>query len=680
MLRRLPPVQTDFDAFPLGGGLDTNTPPLNLKPGVCRDAVNWECSTDGGYTRIPGYERFDGRPAPSNAIPTVLLCELNGTAFAVGETLNGQTSGATGVCAAISGNYVVVTKVTGTFVDGENLRRTTTVLGTITTVGPIVADQAALGAFTLAAQNIYRADITAVPGSGPVRGVVFYNNTLYAVRNNSGGTAALWYKHTTGGWSLLSFGFVLGFSAGTGAAPAEGASVTKGAVSAVVRRVLVRTGTFAGGNAVGTFIIDAPTGGSFTAGAFTAGVTANCAGAEAPVSFASGGRFEFRIDNVGNGTRVYGVDGINKAFEFDGTVMAPIPTGMTTDTPQHLNTHQRKLFLSFLSSVQNSGDGLPFSWTVVTGANEVVVSSNVTNMITVPGSENNPTMVIFSEDGIAVLYGATVASFKLSPLNFGTTGARPYSAQPIQQCYFYDVSGVRSLFGIQAFGNFDSAPLTQNIRGFLASRMTSLTETLLNTTKFQYRMFFSDGSGLFLTIVNRKLLGAMPMAFPVSVFCACRGLLSGAGEVSYIGATDGFVYQLDKGTSFDGAAINSMIQLTFANQGNARAIKTYNKAVLEVQGDGYHEFAVAFDLAYGSDEVEQSSSPMSVVASNAAVYWDAFTWDEFIWDGRSLLPSAIDFDGDGENIAMRVTSNSALWSPITLNSVILHYKRRRILW
>ncbi len=49
------------------GGLDLTTPPLRQQPGVLQDAINFECAPFGGYTRIEGYERFDGRTAPSEA-------------------------------------------------------------------------------------------------------------------------------------------------------------------------------------------------------------------------------------------------------------------------------------------------------------------------------------------------------------------------------------------------------------------------------------------------------------------------------------------------------------------------------------------------------------------------------------------------------------------------------------
>lgn len=50
----------------LQGGLDLETPALTVQPGRMLACKNFEVNTLGGYTRIEGYERFDGQPAPSD--------------------------------------------------------------------------------------------------------------------------------------------------------------------------------------------------------------------------------------------------------------------------------------------------------------------------------------------------------------------------------------------------------------------------------------------------------------------------------------------------------------------------------------------------------------------------------------------------------------------------------------
>ena len=53
--------------FALNGGLNLVDPPINLPPGELISCTNYEQKVRGGYGRIGGFERYDGRPAPSDA-------------------------------------------------------------------------------------------------------------------------------------------------------------------------------------------------------------------------------------------------------------------------------------------------------------------------------------------------------------------------------------------------------------------------------------------------------------------------------------------------------------------------------------------------------------------------------------------------------------------------------------
>ena len=56
---------TRSDAVVFTGGLDLTSPGIATKPGDALVLANYEVNTLGTYQRILGYERYDGRPAPS---------------------------------------------------------------------------------------------------------------------------------------------------------------------------------------------------------------------------------------------------------------------------------------------------------------------------------------------------------------------------------------------------------------------------------------------------------------------------------------------------------------------------------------------------------------------------------------------------------------------------------------
>ena len=858
---QLPKV--DYDLLRLEGGLDLLTPSLALAPGYCRDAQNFEVSVNSGYTRIPGYERFDGRTAPSAATWGALVLDAAAN-VSVGQTVAGPDGSAQVV--AIADTTLIYTKqvgafsataianairnsgmigapggttlpafwaydpsttglsysVTGTGVEGglpyvdirffgtaatngfvalffelpteiaasdgetwtgsyymrlvggtaagllvepnfgineftagvfvtgaqgASVTPTSTVQRVtytrllsvpavdtlypyllfnpvsgaavdmtlrlscpqmeqraaasppvVTTgaaaigdrilraglpVGAVTATAAAFDARTQAqyqalAAGAYRADIQAVPGSGPVRGVLAYSGEVFAWRNNAAGTAMDIYRSTNGGWSQVTLGSELVYTVGN-AVIAEGSTVT-GATSGatgVVRRQLVRTGTVGGSTAAGTLVLTATTG-TFASGENlqVGGITrAVSGGAAAPIVLAAGGRVQTVVGNFGAGTRIYGCDSVNRGFEFDGAYYVPIRTGMADDTPTSVAVHNSTLFFAFGSSVQFSSINAPFTWSPTLGAGEFLARESVTGMVSMLGSDATSSLVIYARDSTSVLYGTNSGNYQLAP--FGqSAGAEKYTPQRMETIYALDERGVMSLAATDKFGNFDTATLTYNIRPWIQGRRTSATASGINREKSQYRVFFSDGSGLYITIVNGEYMGSMPVYFPNPVNVWCEGEIGSGVETSYFGSANGFVYRLDVGPSFDGLPIEGRLQLNYNPSKAPRIRKRYRRASVEVTGSAFAEFSFGYDLGYGLPDNEQ---PIDETYQNRfqSSNWDNFFWDLFTWDGRTLAPSEVEMTGTAENVAIRISTGTNYIEEFTLNSVILHFSMRR---
>jgi len=276
---------------------------------------------------------------------------------------------------------------------------------------------------------------------------------------------------------------------------------------------------------------------------------------------------------------------------------------------------------------------------------------------------------------MTVLYGTTSANFMLTTFNSGV-GARTDTTQNLEQAYLLTDFGVTSLSAAQEFGNFSPATLTQNLRPFVSERTPLVTASGVQRSKGQYRLFFSDGTGLYTTMREGQTMGSMPVEYTNPVVCTWEGVDANGNSTSYFGSTNGMVYEMDVGTSFDGAEINSSFQLTFNSTKSHRLIKRYRKASLELTGGSYIAFDVGYDLGYKSTEIAQSPG-QSYAQYMRTAYWDAFTWDNFVWDGSEIMPAEIYLDGTAENISFRIASLSALIAPFTINTITTHYTPRR---
>ena len=675
------------------GGLDQTTPTQALQNGALRDGSNFEVGLTGGYSRIAGYERFDGRDRPSEASWFLVQIDAFVTTPPEWAPVDQAVSGAVGTVIATvadaSGSYMVLTAVSGVFNDSNSISfgGGIFVVGNAIpiTVAPSVQNQAI---YTARAADYYRGLIQAVPGSGPIRGVVAMtfagDEFVYAFRDNAGGTAcAIWQASPTG-WLPIPLFNTVAFTLGGTNEPLDGEVLTQGGVTATIKRVQTRSGATWAGAAAGTFVVANPAGGNFAAGAATvtgSGATVTLSGVQTAIAILPGGRYQFDKGNFAGqeGTqRIYGCDNVNKGFEFDGETYVPIATGAADDRPTNVAVHKGHLFFSIASSLLFSGPGLPFMWLPINGGGEIATGATINALKSLPGIQTTATLGVYQTAGTLMLYGTDDTDWNLINLNT-SHGCRRYAAQNIFDTFVFDDLGVITQQATQEFGNFASSTMTSNVLPFVVQNRTRVAASGISRTKGQYRIFFSNGYGLYLTISNQRYLGSLPVFFPNAVHVIDAHTTHDGEEVCYFGASDslGYVYQLDKGSSFDGEEIQAFIVLAWEFLKSPRQEKRYRRATVEVQGDSWVGIAFGYKLGYGTPLINQPG--LTAYESNfaPAPLWDEFTWDDFIWDGETLTPTSLDLLGTAENIQVTLASATDYILPYTLNSVIYQYSMRR---
>lgn len=672
------------------GGLDLTTPFLKLLPGALRDVLNFEVAQFGGYSRVDGYERYDGRAAPSAATFSVVQVVSFTAVPVVGQVVTQASSGASGTIIAVVTApipYLALTNVTGIFDNTHSLSTPGPVAIGTATANMVGLTPRTRAIYTAAAADSYRALIQKVPGSGPVQGVVAMAfsgvDHVYAFRANAGSTATLLWKASPAGWVQVPYYNLVAFTGGSTVTPLDGETLTQGGVTATIKRVMWQSGAWSAtsGSAVGQFVITNPTGGSFAAGAATttSGASVTLSGVQAPIAMAAGGRFQFDKANFSGQLitrRILGCDGVNPAFDFDGDTLAPIKTGLSPDRPSHIRFHKNFLFLSQDASLIYSGAGQEYKYSAIDGGGEIATGDTITGMLTLPGSQTTATLCVFMRSNTAFLYGTDPSTFNYVTFNTGI-GAVPNSPQNLFDSFFLDDLGVVTLKTSLNYGNFLPSTLTKNILPFIQRERGNLMASSLNREKSQYRLFFSDGYGLFITVLNQQYLGSGLVLFPNVINCVDTTNLVGEDEATYAGGMEGFVYQLDTGTSFDGADITAYFVTAWDAMKSPRILKQFRAASIEVQGSNYAEIQYGYQLGYLSDQLVQPP-PLGLVLNLGAVpHWEAFQYDSFVWDGGGLSPSDVDETGSAENIRVTIASGTNFIGAYTVASIIHHYSMRR---
>jgi hypothetical protein len=755
--------------------MDLVTPPIEILAGRVIASLNYEPVAEG-YQRLDGFEVRDGRPKPSEVTYWVLNFDAGTAAITEGQTVTGATSGATGkalIDAVIetgsyvgtdAAGYLVLTNVTGTFQDNENLQ--------VSAVTKSVANGLAVeeGALTDENHNTWyqdaietaRALIQKPAGSGPIRGTWTYNGDDYCFRDNSGGTAGVMYKATTSGWAVQALGREMQVAARTftftvtiaapgvvtfnnhglpngtvvvlsttGALPtglsvdieyyvvntaantfelsltAGGASITTsgsqsgthtavaipgeitegqtvtGATSGatgVVTRAALRVGGWDAENLVATLTFATVTGTFGSSEALTVGgvYKAGTTTADAAITLPPGGRYDCYNHNFFGGSstlRMYFCQGEGLGMEWDGTVAVPIRTNATTDEPTRLTVQRNHLMFMFPGGfVQHSSPGDPYMWDVLTGAGDIGIGEEGTDL---EGSVSGA-MAVFGRNKIGVLNGNDEDDWEFVTLN-DDSGSVAWTAATIGSVLYLDNKGIRKLEATEKYGDFQVGTISQMVEPiFNAKRKEGVTAigALRIRSKAQYRLFWSDGSGLNVYMGRDDgVPEILPFDLGIAFTCMSSGKDDEGEEILLAGDADGWVYQLDAGTSFNGEEVEAFCRFPFNHVGTPQQNKRWAQAVVEIKGGSNTEIGIISEYGYGDAE-NPSGQEVSLTIAGGGGFWDELDWNEFFWSAPINGQARADIDGFGQNVSIVVASNATYEEPHTLTGVILYFSYR----
>jgi len=389
------------------------------------------------------------------------------------------------------------------------------------------------------------------------------------------------------------------------------------------------------------------------------------------------GRYETVNCNFGAGLRMYGCDGINSGFEFDGTVYVPISTGMTSDIPNHVAHHKNRLWLSFGRSLQNSGAGLPYEWTATVGANEIAMGDTITNLLPWTGKA----LGIVSENSVRQLVGNDESDWVLDVVA-DDVGGLAYCAQNLAGvAMVLGGQGLVRIAAAQEYGNFSQSAVGLQAQPVIDAMLLIAVASSVYRTRSQWRIYGSDGTGLCITASvegNAPAYYVTPFEYPVGVYA----VFNGDDDTVYLcssetGSGAGMVYQADKGSSFDGAAIEAYFRLAFNSSKSPTTVKSYQRATLECATEGYSSVRFHPEFSYADGNIQQHILE-TVIFGGLGGYWDVSTWGEFSYDSKVVDQPSIALRGNGTNMAIIAYSNSDIDLGHKFDGVITHFLPRRI--
>lgn len=469
--------------------------------------------------------------------------------------------------------------------------------------------------FNDTAREAQRALIQALPGSGKATGVWVYNGIAYGVRNAADGLSGKLYKATGTGWSAI---------AGTSLNP-----------------------------------------------------TGNCRFVNARFSAYPA------ATPMTNQLMMFMVDGVSQPISWDGTTLRVIDHASLPSNaaflpapvyPSFVGQFENRLFLVYRDQVFFSAVGDAANFDGVAGAGQIPLGDEVTNVILAPGNA----LVFIMRNSIKILYtiDTETADFYFQMKEFsGTSGGLSDTAVRIfGDIFFADDRGPTSIKSTSAYGDFASGALTLKTQRTYLNQKSLITAAVASKENSQYRLFFSNGSAIYYTLYGGKVKGSGFLSWPLSVRNVVTGEDANGNEVTFFTAddTNGFVYKMDSGTSFNGAEIDTYLTTAFYHYGSIRRWKHFISLAFQMSAENRTVFKIK--TAYDYNDTLLPKNPfhdLSVVGVGGV--WGISDWGDFIWGGSYAQQPQFYCYGYGTTMAVAVATSSKYRSQHVIHDYVVDF-------
>ncbi len=372
---------------------------------------------------------------------------------------------------------------------------------------------------------------------------------------------------------------------------------------------------------------------------------------------------------------IYGVSGAGPAFMYDGYAFTRIYTGTPEqdDIPRHCAVHQSRLFLGYRSgSVQFSVAGNPLSFDPLQFAGEIGVGAAVRGLMEL----NGDTLAEITQKGVSMIQG-DVGLGPYPGIISPDVGCVEYSAQSMGQFMYTSFRGIQNLRATQSYGDFDTSQFSWDVWSFLRPRVQTsaffesanigVINSLAVRNKSQYRLMFADGKQLTATFLRE---GEMPQytiqqyyhangTTPLTWDVVTAGVESN-GRDRLFGATNdgtGYVYEIDRGYSFDGGNIAGYFVMAIDDQRSPAQDKAFPDMHIYGIATDYAAFTMSRGVNYQDPNptynYPQRFGSLTAVPTGEEAY------------GVSNTPVR----NFGANISFRFDVNSNSQPPVTIQAI-----------
>lgn len=377
-----------------------------------------------------------------------------------------------------------------------------------------------------------------------------------------------------------------------------------------------------------------------------------------------------------NGEAMFWIDGKTQYVHvYNGTAVSTV-TPVAGAIPINIGVFRNRLFVIYSGGhILFSTVGDPTNYDTATGlAGEIYIGDDVNDVVPARGN-----LLIFTRNKIQILqYGSSNDEFifKLDEFTDNMGGIANSISPLLGAIYFADDRGISKIGPAPNWDGLLATNIGKHVESLFNANKANITGSAVDRDANRYYLFYTSGGyshAFVCTFNNDRLKGITRLVTSITVNCVTDGTFSDGTAKIYIGGNDGYVYEFNSGTSFDGDAIDTEMTTSNYHYGSPRYWKNFQRLHFEIACDSSASFTIGKIIDYGASDLAKTASHSESVAGGASTWGSGIIWGSFAW-GSGSLGKAIDYiQATGVTMAIKVSTSSKYSGQHTIHNVTVDY-------
>lgn len=408
-------------------------------------------------------------------------------------------------------------------------------------------------------------------------------------------------------------------------------------------------------------------------------LTDNATYSSAGITLGGSGKVRFAKHEFGATNTLIIVDGASKPFKFDGSSLSSITTAPgDVEDSTFVVEHQDHLFFVKNNLVSFTAPLSDTDFTVASGGGAISFNDNISGIVSFRNQ-----LVVFTPSSIDIITGTTFADFAKQNVTKDIGAVKEDTIQEIGgDIMFLGPDGLRLLSATDRINDFSLGVVSKVIQSEMIdfiSRSTSFASVVIRE-KSQYRILgynagYTDSSAIGVLGTQFAQQGGESMQWAelrgINAYVASSER-DETQEIIVFANDDGYVYQMEDGSSFDGSNIVATFATPFVFINDPQLRKTFYKLNLYTDPQGSFNAKISLKLDFDTEGTVQPPEIEFDNVTGTVSLFGVATYGSGSFGGKLKKIFQTQTVGSGFSVSLQVVSDGTT-PAYSLDAATLEY-------